>query len=36
MPQNRNLVAFVKVKLFVENLSEGEKIVFFKNKRSQI
>ena len=32
--KSRNLVAFLKVKLFVENLRKGKKTLFFKNKRS--
>ena len=31
--KNRNVVAFLKVKLFVENLPEEKKTVFSKNKR---
>ena len=32
--KNRNPVGFLKVKLFVDNLRQGKKTVFFKNKRS--
>ena len=32
----RNVAAFISVKLFVEYLSEGKKIVTFKNKRPHI